>query len=179
MKSKFQSVINFIVRSKKTLLLIIIVAFVSVSTTTLISVMLSHYDNFSFPSLGTIKTIGVDSYYLDSDNKTVDYSNKTEKLNWGILDIGSTNSVELLIKSTSNYDVILNLSVTDWTPENISDYLTVSWDYKEEIMKPGEELNVILTLSSSSSPSFISYLIDNKVKTFNCDIHIVASEPKR
>jgi hypothetical protein len=134
--------------------------------------MLSHYDNFSFPSLGTIKTIGVDSYYLN-------YENKTEKLDWGVLDIGSSNSVTLLIKSTSNYDVILNLNVTDWTPENISDYLTISWDYKNTIMKPGEELNVTLTLTSSSSSSFISYLIDNKVKTFNCDIHIVASEPKR
>lgn len=157
-------------RSKKTLLLIIIVAIASVSSTTLISVMLSKYDNFSFPSLGNIKTIGVESYW------DLNYENETENLDWGTLDIGSSNNVTLFIKSSSNYDVILNLNITDWAPENILDYLTVSWDYNGTVIKPGETIRVTLTLSASSSPSFVSYLIVNKVKKFYCDIHIVASE---
>jgi len=166
-----RSVIDFIKCSKKTLLLIMIVAILSISTTTLISVMLSNYHNFSFPSLGNIKTIGVESYW-DPNSE-----NKTETVEWGTLSIDSSSNVTFFIKSVSNYDTTLNINVTDWDPADISDYMNLSWDYNGTVLKPGESIKVTLTLStSSSSASFVPYLIIHNIKNFAFDIHIIASE---
>jgi hypothetical protein len=170
MKTQFQSLIAFLNRSKKTLLLIIIVATASVAVSSLISIMLSKVDNLTIPTLGNIKTIGVEAYWDPN------LENKTEVLDWGILSVGLSRNVTLYVRSISNYKITLNLNVTDWMPANISDYMTLSWDYNGTHLNPGEIIPVTLTLSTSYSDSFIFYLIDNDVQSFSLDIHIIASE---
>ena len=170
MKTQFCSSIAFLNRSKKTLLLIIIIAIASVAVSSLISILLSKIHNFDIPALGNIKTIGVEAYWDPN------CENKTEALDWGTIWIGSSRNVTLYVRSISNYKVTLNLKATDWMPANISDYMTLSWDYNETTLNPGEIIPVTLTLSSSFSNSFIFYLIDNDVQSFSLDIHIVASE---
>jgi hypothetical protein len=170
MKTQFQSLIAFLNRSKKTLLLIIIVATASVAVSSLISIMLSKVDNLTIPTLGNIKTIGVEAYWDPN------LENKTEVLDWGILSVGLSRNVTFYVRSISNYKITLNLNVTDWMPANISDYMTLSWDYNGTHLNPGEIIPVTLTLSTSYSDSFIFYLIDNDVQSFSLDIHIIASE---
>ena len=170
MKTQFHSIIAFLSRSKKTLLLIIIVAITSVATSSLISIMLSETHNFSIPALGNIKTIGVEAYWDPN------LENKTEVLDWGTIWVGSSRNMTLYVRSISNYKVTLNLNATDWMPANISDYMTLSWDYNETRLNPGEVIPVTLSLSTSFSDPFIYYIIDNNVQSFSVDIHIVASE---
>jgi hypothetical protein len=170
MKTQFCSLIAFLNRSKKTLLLIVIVAVASVAVSNLIAILLSKVDNLTIPALGNIKTIGVEAYWDPN------CENKTEVLDWGTIWISSSTNVTLYIRSISNYKVTLNLNATNWMPANISDYMTLSWDYNETLLNPGEIIPVTLTLSTSFSNSFISYLIANDVKNFNFDISIVASE---
>ena len=167
---KRSSLIGFIKSSRKTLLLMLIVIVASVATTTIISISLNNYHNFSFPSLGNIKTIGVEAYW-DSNCE-----NRTTLLNWGTLWIGSSYNTTLFIKSVSNYDVTLNLNVTDWEPDKISDHLMLSWDYDGKIIQPGEIVKVVLTSSIDYSGRSISYLISNRITDFNFEIHILASE---
>lgn len=170
MRSRLHSFIAFLRSSKKTLLLILIVAMASIAITTTISILLSKIDNFNIPSLGNIKTIGVEAYW-DPNRE-----NKTETLDWGTIWIGTSKNMTLYIRSVSNYKVTLNLNATNWIPANISDYMTLSWDYNGTQLNPSEIIQVTLTLSPSFSNSFVRYLIANDVKNFSLDIHIVASE---
>jgi len=169
MRTRFRSFIAFLRCSKKTLLLMIIVAIASVAVTTTISILLSKIDNLRVPSLATIKTIGVEAYW-DSDCE-----NKTGTIDWGTISLGSSKNLTLYIRSVSNFEATLNLNATDWNPANISDYINLSWDYDGTPLNPSEIIQVTLTLSSSSSNSFIPYLIANDVKNFNFGIHIIAS----
>ncbi len=89
--------------------------------------------------------------------------------------VGASKNVTFYIRSTSNYKTTLKLNVTDWNPADVSDYMNLLWDYNGEKLDPGETIQVTLTLSIPSSPSFVRYLIDEKVQNFSFDIHIVAS----
>jgi len=164
------SLIEFLRRSKKTVLLILIVAVVSVAITTEISILLSKINNLHLPSLGTIKTIGVEAYW------GLNLENKTETIDWGTISPGSSTNRTFYIRSVSNFEATLNLDTTSWNPANISDYISLSWSYDGTSLNPGETVQVTLTLSASSSSSFINYLIANDVKDFNFDIVITASE---
>jgi len=54
--------------------------------------------------------------------------------------------------------------------------MNLSWNYNGTILHPGETIQVTLTLTTSSSNTFLLYLITNDVKDFNFDINISASE---
>jgi hypothetical protein len=169
MKEIFRVFKTFLNRSKKTLFLILIVALASVALTTTISIMLSKTSNFTLPSLGTVKTIGVEVYWDQN------LENKTETINWDEVWVGSSKNVTVYIRSISNNRIILNLNATDWNPTDVSDYMNLSWDYNGTLLNPGETIPVMLTLSIPSSYSFVKYLIDNDVQNFNVDIHIIAA----
>ena len=166
--------------SYKTLVLIAIVAVISIVSTSLISIMLSHSDDEIYlPSLGTIKTIDVETYW-DPNGE-----NRRENLTWNEIKIEKldldeikteTVNTTLYVKSVSNFRVTLNMFLTDWNPVEISDYLTISWDYNGTILNPGEIIPVTMTLSASSSDDFVNYLVENEITRFDVVLHIVASD---
>ena len=166
--------------SYKILFLVAIVATIAVASTTLVSMMLSHSDyDIYLPSLGTIKTIDVEIYWdPNGENKTETLSwdeIKIEKLDWDEIKTGTVNTT-VYVKSVSNFRVTLNMFLTDWNPEAISDYITISWDYNGTHLNPGEIIPVTMTLSASSSDDFINYLVSNEIRRFDLVIHIVASD---
>ena len=178
--AKLHAFFVFLKSSYKTVILIAIVAIISVASTTLVSIMLSDSDyDVYVPSLGTIKTIEVETYWdQNGENKreTLSWGEiKIEKLNWDEIKIDPLNTT-VYVKSVSNFIVTLNLNITDWNPVEISDYLTISWDYNGTLIKPGEIIPVTMTLSASSTDAFIYYLVENEIKRFDVVIHIVASD---
>jgi len=170
MMNRFHSFIAFFHSSKKTILLMLIVALLSIAVTTTISIMLSNIDNLSIPSLGNIKTIGVEAYWDPN------CENKTETIGWGIMWPGSSKNVTLYIRSVSNVKTTLHLNTSDLNPADISEYINLSWDYEGSRLNPDEVIQVTLFLSASINDSFIHYLIANDVQNFSVDIHIVAVE---
>jgi hypothetical protein len=178
--AQLHSFICFLKASHKTLVLVAIVAVISVATTSLVSIMLSHSDDEIYlPSLGTIKTIEVETYWdPNGENRRENLTwNEIEiqKLGWDEVKVNPVNTT-LYVKSVSNFRVTLNMSLTDWNPVEISDYLTISWDYNGTILNPGEIIPVTMTLSASSSNAFIDYLVENEITRFDVVIHIVASD---
>jgi len=166
--------------SYKTLVLIAIVAVISIVSTSLVSIMLSHSDDEIYlPSLGTIKTIDVETYWdPNGENRRENLTwneIKIEKLEWDEIKTETVNTT-VYVKSVSNFRVTLNIFLTDWNPVEISDYLTISWDYNGTILNPGEIIPVTMTLSASSSDAFINYIVQNEIKRFDVVIHIVASD---
>ena len=178
--AQLHSFVCFLKASYKTLVLVAIVAVASVAVTTLVSILLSQSDDEIYlPSLGTIKTIEVETYW-DSDGE-----NRRENLTWNEIWIQKLGSDEaetaqvnttVYVKSVSNFRVTLNMFLTDWDPAEISDYLTISWDYNGTILNPGEIIPVNMTLSAPSSDDFINYLVDNEISRFDVSVHIVASD---
>lgn len=166
--------------SYKILVLVAVVAIISVASTTLVSILLSESDSEVYlPSLGTIKTIDVEIYRdPNGENKmqTLSWDQiKIEKLDWDEIKTETVNTT-IYVKSVSNFRVTLNLKLTDWNPEAISDYMTISWDYNGTQLDPGEIIPVTMTLSASSSDDFVNYLVSNEVSRFDLVIHIVASD---
>ena len=178
--AQLHSFICFLKASYKTLVLVAIVAVISVATASLVAMILSHSDDEIYlPSLGTIKTIGVEIYW------DLDGENRRENLTWNEIQIQKLEGDEVqmnqvnttvYVKSVSNFRVTLNMFLTDWNPVEISDYLTISWDYNGTILNPGEIIPVTMTLSASSSDAFIDYLVENETTRFDVVIHIVASD---
>ena len=157
--------------SYKTVLLVAIVATASIVGTTLVSTMLSSPDSdVHVPGLATIKTLKVEIYW---DANGV---NKRETMNWGEIEPWTSTNTIAYIKSASNFVVTLTFSLTDWNPVEISDYLTISWDYNGTLIEPGEIIPVTMTVSASSSDAFIDYLVDNEIKNFDVSIHFIASD---
>jgi hypothetical protein len=170
----------FLKSSYKTLFLVAIVAIISVASTTLVSILLSESDSEVYlPSLGTIKTIGVEVYWDPNGENRIETLSwdeiKIEKLEWNEIKTETVNTT-VYVKSVSNFIVTLNLNLTDWNPEAISDYITISWDYNGTRLNPSEVIPVTITLSASSSDAFINYLVENEIKRFDVAIHFVASD---
>lgn len=178
--AQLHSFFVFLKSSYKILVLVAIVAIISVASTTLVSIWLSESDfEVYLPSLATIKTIDVEIYWdPNAENKTETLSwdeIKIEKLEWDEIKTETVNTT-VYVKSVSNFRVTLNMFLTDWNPVEISDYITISWDYNGTLIKPGEIIPVTMTLSASSSDAFIYYLVENEIKRFDVVIHIVASD---
>jgi len=170
MKESLSSLIKSLRSSKRTILLIAITAVVTITISAIISIWLSKTINFYVPSLGNIKTIGVEAYWDEN------LENKTEVIDWGTTWPGSSKNFTLYIRSISNTETTLLLNTTNWKPSNISEYMNLSWSYNGTTLYPSETIQVTLTLTASSSSNFLLYLITNDVKEFSFDIIISASE---
>lgn len=176
-----KSFVNFLHRSKKTLLLILIVAVTAITLSAAISIWLSRTYNIHVPSIANIKTIGVKAYW------DANLENETKQIQWGTIYPGSSANVTLYIQSISNVKTILQNKTANWTfkdsnntivsgPSNSTTYMHLDWDYNNATVNPSETVQVTLTLFVDNSPSFIDFLINNNVDSFSFDIIITASE---
>ncbi|MEM3704061.1 MAG: hypothetical protein QXX79_06575 [Candidatus Bathyarchaeia archaeon] len=147
----------------------------------MISIWLSSFYNIRFPSLGTIRVIGVDAYGGDINIA----QDGARNLNWGIVYPGSPVTRSFYVKSKSNIPVTLNLSISDVTFKNskgenvtkippLEKPLSLTWNYDGRQLSPNEEIYVTLTLKVSSDVGFLEYVITNDVQEFYFDIIIKA-----
>ena len=116
MGTMLRNLAAFLNRSKKTLLLVMIVAIASVTVSTTVAMLLSKRGNLTVSSLGTIKTIGVEAYW-DPNRE-----NKAQLINWDEMLVGTSKDVTVYIRSVSNQKVTLDLEATDWNPAKLAGY---------------------------------------------------------
>jgi len=156
--------------SKNTIMLILIVSVVTLLFSSALSLWLSEVTYLRVPSIGIIKTIGVEAYW----DETLEY--KTEVIDWDVIRLGSSKNVTFYVRSISNVKTVLQFNVTNWNPTNISKYMNLSWNYYGTPIDPIEVIDVTITLTATYSMPFIDYLIANDVKEFSIDIVISAIE---
>ena len=187
MKNLFNSFIEFLRHSKKTVLLILIVATTTLIFSTMISIWLSKFDNYLIPSLGTIHTTGVEAY---GGNITLKDGNQS--IDWGTTYPGTFTNRSFYVQSQSNIETTLNLTTGNWTfrdsegknvTESLANYnitrplaMNVTCNSTGTRLSPNEVIYVTLTLWASNDARFINYLIDKRVEEFSLDIHIYAKE---
>lgn len=181
MKRLIASFIEFLYRSKKTILLILVVAIIVLILSAMISIWLSRVNHLYIPSVGNIKTLRVEAY-----EGNIIGSGDEQRIDWGTVYPGTLTNRSFYIRSKSNMKTTLNLEISNWTyldsaGKNVTgsnnDYLNLDWNYTDTPISPSEEIYVTLTLQASASDSFISYLLANDVTGFSFDICIYASDP--
>jgi len=74
-------------------------------------------------------------------------TNTTSFLNWGFIEPNSNNTLIIYVRNEGNSVVFLRLGESNWTPFNASNYMSLSWNYSEQILKTNEVIPVKLTLT--------------------------------
>jgi len=104
----------------------------------------------SIPSIGIVKTVGVEAYW--------DFActNRVTQINWGLVEPNSTVNATIYLKNPGNAPITLLLSTENWNPSNASNYIALTWDYAGQTINPGAILKVNLTLAVSSNVTGIT-----------------------
>ena len=154
--------------SKKNVRIGLTVAAITLLLSSGLSIWLSKTTDLKIPSIGIIKTIGVEAFWDEN------LENKTEEINWEIIWVGSSKNVTLYLRSVSNLETVLKLNTTNWNPTNISNNMDLSWNYDETPIDQGEVIQVTITLSTTYSKPFVEYLMSTNRKEFSFDMIIYA-----
>ena len=146
------------------------VATVTILLSSALSIWLNEVTDLYIPSIGNVKTIGVEAYWDEN------IENKTEAINWDLIWLGSSKNVTLYLRSASNVETVLQLNTSNWNPKNISKYMILTWNYNGTPVQPSKVIHVTITLSAPLSKPFIEYVLANDLKKFTFDIVIRATE---
>jgi len=158
----------------------ILVALITISLHTLISIWVSHNSSLYIPSIGTIHTLNVDVHGRD-----IQYFNGVEMIDWGVVYPGSSAKRAFNVTSISNVEGVLIIKVFNWTfynsinklvrgPINKTDYMEIliEPECNMTILKPDETVELTLTLNVTRSEDFINFIVENDVRSFSFDINI-------
>jgi len=115
----------------------------------------------SIPSVGIVKTVGVEAYW------DVACTNRVTEINWGIVEPSSMTNATIFLRNPGNAPITLGLSTENWNPSNASNYIALTWDYAGQTISPGAVIQVKLVLSVSSNITAIT--------TFRFDIVIIGT----
>ena len=88
-------------------------------------------------------------------------------IEWGEIEAGSSSSATIYIKNNGDTNVMLGLDTDSWIPAICESYSTLSWNYDNSDLSPGEVREVILNLEvDPDCPA---------TDVFNFDIVIIGS----
>jgi len=138
---------------------LIAVAAIAVLVTVLVlyTVMLQNPGNVT-----NIQTVDIEAYW------DTDHTNKVSTIDWGIIAVGATKNVTIHMLNTGNTNIRLSMNTTNWSPTNASEYITLDWDYQDQILDPNQLLKTILTLNVDPNAQGIT--------SFSFDITITATQ---
>jgi len=117
--------------------------------------------NRAITTFGSVKAVGIGVYW------DLALLNSVSTINWGAIEPGSINSVNVCIKNEGNSAIILTQNTTNWNPPEAADYMTLSWNYDGQSLGVSGAIQVTLTLTISASIANIT--------TFSFDIMIKGS----
>ena len=94
---------------------------------------------------GEIKAIGL-SVFEDEALTT-----PLTSINWGLVEPGETIYKDIWVYNDGNYRITLMLTTDNWNPPNASDFMTLTWNYANQVIEPGAALGLTFSLYISSS----------------------------
>jgi len=101
-------------------------------------------------NVATLKVVGVGVY------KDVNLTILLTKIDWGIIEAGETKNFSAYIKNESNVPLSLAMSTESWEPANASSFITLSWNYKRELIPINGSVHMTFTLNVDSAISGIT-----------------------
>ncbi|PVX27247.1 MAG: hypothetical protein CW716_03325 [Candidatus Bathyarchaeum sp.] len=147
--SHFLQFKNTIKERKQTSIILVVSAFLVVNVFLLNTIGGQLLYSTSLQSHGIIETVGV-AAYTDSAC-TIPVSN----VDWGRVAPGYSITNTLYVRNEGNSDLTLSFNTNNWNPVNAQNYLTLSWNYAGQTVKPNQVVQITLTLSVSQSTSGI------------------------
>jgi archaellum component FlaG (FlaF/FlaG flagellin family) len=146
------------------ILAIIAVIFLSgiISGFVIVNVRSLYQTSNTISSVGTLKLSADIEVYRNKE-----LTDRMTAIDWGTLKPGATKTYTIYVSNTGNLPLALSMSTSNWSPPSASNYLTLTWNYNGQKLNPGDDVQVIMTLTVSSSITGIS--------NFNFDINLVGS----
>ncbi len=115
----------------------------------------------AIPNAGAIKSIGFGIYWNSA------CTNRATSITWGTIDPGSSKSVTVYVKNEGNAAATLTKTVKNWVPTAAASYLSMNWNYTNQLVGVNKVQPVKLTLSVASNITAID--------SFSFDIVITAA----
>ena len=119
------------------------------------------FGSISLSNVGTVKAIGVRVYWDSSCGDPVG------SIDWGLVEPGTTRNATVYIRNEGSVPVTLSLAIDNWSPSNAPDYMSLAWDYGDQVISVDALVQVTLGLSVSAAIEGIT--------TFSFDIVIIGS----
>jgi hypothetical protein len=99
-------------------------------------------------------------------------SNAVSFIDWGEIEPGSVTNVSLFVRNEGKAAARLFLSTDNWSPSNASEFMTLRWDYDNQMLAPPDEDSsdiLLVALTLQVSPSI------RGIKSFSFDVIIGAT----
>jgi hypothetical protein len=109
-------------------------------------------------SFGFTTSVSGNASFVENDNIGIygGLQNNVSVIDWGLIYPGSSKDVAILVSNEGNTNLVLRLSTRDWVPEPANNYITLSWDYDGQVIRPQQAVRVVLTLYVSEYTTRIS-----------------------
>jgi len=117
--------------------------------------------NTTISSGGYVKALGFGIYWDAS------LTDRVSSIDWSALEPGSTKNTVIYIRNEGNSPMNLSMSTLNWNPSTASRYITLTWDYLNQIINVSQAVQVTLTLRVDSKITGIT--------NFSFDIVIMGS----
>ena len=102
----------------------------------------------SIQNTAKIETIGLKAYFEPQCVNEVAY------LSWGM--IQQQKNYTIYLKNVGSTNVTLTMTTTDWNPTNVSNYVSVVWNYNNEILLPNQVLQVTFTFTVTNEEAIVN-----------------------
>ena len=135
---------------------------IALAATIIIATVTVLVFTYRISNVGRIKAVGVGVYW------DLNATNPCSSIDWGSLRPGDLAGVTVYVKNVKNTNVTLSLNVTDWSPQNASQYLTLSWNYSGAMIQPAQVIAIQMALLVSPQTQ--------NIDTFSFNIVITATE---
>jgi len=133
----------------KKIMLTLILLLISVLGISLVNPAISKKSDNNgrkFSSNGTVKEVTGIEIYWDSKG-----TNRATSIEWGSLEPGTEKTVTIFVRNLEKNQIILNYFTSNWIPSEITDHLTLNWDYDGQTIEFREMVQVIFTLVVSEN----------------------------
>lgn len=86
---------------------------------------------------------------------------KMTTINWGVLEAGETSHIPIFVKNIGETKITLGLFTENWSSQQASENMHLSWDYDGIIIQPNQIVNGSLTLQiDQNCPELSQYGFD-------------------
>jgi len=98
---------------------------------------------FRVKNVGAIRAVGVKLYWDEQATQVVTL------IDWGLMGPGELKGATVYIRNIKSLNCTLTQNSTEWDPAHAGQYLTTDWNYTGQIIAPGQQISVLLTLQVS------------------------------
>jgi len=98
----------------------------------------------SIKSIGAVRALGVGVYWDENCSRPITV------ITWGVIDPGSAKNVTIYVRNEGNVPVTISLQTENWEPASAANYMSLIWDYNNELINPNEKFKITLTLTVSA-----------------------------